>query len=447
MKGIDDMKKFALVGLGLIGGLSVALFALPQAQGANDASAYSQLDLFSDAFQNVRDKYVRPVKDSELITNAIQGMVSSLDPHSSYMDAKAYGDMQVTTKGEFGGVGIEVTLEDGLIKVISPIDGTPAARAGIKSGDRIAGVDGQSIVGMPLNDSIDKMKGPPGSKVTLTIVREGEKKPFDVMLTRAIVHVDAASWRREGDVGYIRLPGFNEQTADGLEKAVAALKKQIGPGIRGYVLDLRNNPGGLLDQAIQVSDDFLNNGEIVSTRGRHSEDTQRYDAHTGDVTDGKPVVVLINGGTASASEIVSGALQDHKRATIIGLTSFGKGSVQTIIPLGEGRGALRLTTARYYTPSGHSIQAEGIIPDIQVAQGDEADVPKLARPSEADLRGHLAGEPIPAKRAKAPIIKPEAGKKYDDFQLSYALDLLNGKLTVASANTVTSPADKAVTAR
>ena len=441
------MKKFALVGLGLVGGLAGGLFALPQAQGANDASAYSQLDLFSDAFQNVRDKYVRPVKDSELIDNAIQGMVSSLDPHSSYMDAKAYGDMQVTTKGEFGGVGIEVTMEDGLIKVVSPIDGTPAARAGIKSGDRIAGIDGQSIAGMPLNDSIDKMKGAPGSKVTLTILREGEKKPFDVALTRAIVHVDAASSRREGDVGYVRLPGFNEQTADGLEKAVAKLKKEIGPGIKGYVLDLRNNPGGLLDQAIQVSDDFLNSGEVVSTRGRHSEDTQRYDAHPGDITDGKPVVVLINGGTASASEIVSGALQDHKRATIIGRTSFGKGSVQTIIPLGDNRGALRLTTARYYTPSGHSIQAQGIIPDIQVAQGDEADVPKLARPSEADLRGHLAGEPIPEKRAKAPVIKPAPGKKYDDFQLSYALDLLNGKMTVASASSVVQPADQTAAAR
>ncbi|HEY1876810.1 MAG TPA: S41 family peptidase, partial [Rhizomicrobium sp.] len=234
-----------------------------------------------------------------------------------------------------------------------------------------------------------------------------------------------------------RLPGFNEQTAEGLEKAVRELKKQIGPGIKGYVLDLRNNPGGLLDQAIQVSDDFLGSGEIVSTRGRHPEDTQRYDAKQGDVTDGKPVVVLINGGTASASEIVSGALQDHKRATVIGMTSFGKGSVQTIIPLGEGRGALRLTTARYYTPSGHSIQAEGIIPDIQVAQGDEANVPKLARPSEADLRGHLAGEPIPPKRANAPIIKPAPGKKYDDFQLSYALDLLHGKMTVASATVPT----------
>jgi carboxyl-terminal processing protease len=360
-------------------------------------------------------------------------MVSNLDPHSSYMDAKMYGDMQITTKGQFGGVGIEVTQEDGLIKVISPIDGTPASRAGIKTGDRIAGIDGSSIAGLQLNEAIDKMRGPSGSKITLTILREGEKKPFDVTLVRAIVSVDAASYRREGDIGYIRMPGFNEQTADGLEKAVRDLKRQIGPGIKGYVLDLRNNPGGLLDQAIQVSDDFLGAGEIVSTRGRHPEDTQRYDAKAGDITDGKPVVVLINGGTASASEIVSGALQDHKRATVIGLTSFGKGSVQTIIPLGEGRGALRLTTARYYTPSGHSIQAQGIIPDIQVAQGDEANVPKLARPSEADLRGHLTGEPVPAKRVNAPVIKPAPGQKYDDFQLSYALDLLHGKMTVASA--------------
>jgi carboxyl-terminal processing protease len=429
------MKKFALVGLGLVGGFAAAMVALPEAKGANDVTAYGQLDLFSDAFERVRANYVRPVKDSELIDAAIQGMVSNLDPHSSYMDAKMYGDMQISTKGQFGGVGIEVTQEDGFIKVISPIDGTPASRAGIKSGDRIVGIDGASIAGMPLNDSIDKMRGAAGTKITLTIVREGEKKPFDVTLTRAIVAYEADTWRREGDIGYIRMPAFNEQTADGLEKAVKDLKKQIGPGIKGYVLDLRNNPGGLLDQAIQVSDDFLASGEIVSTRGRHSEDTQRYDAKGGDITDGKPVVVLINAGTASASEIVSGALQDHKRATVIGLTSFGKGSVQTIIPLGENRGALRLTTARYYTPSGHSIQAQGIIPDIQVAQGDEANVPKLARPSEADLRGHLSGEPIPAKRVNAPVIKPAPGKKYDDFQLSYALDLLHGKMTVASATT------------
>src|ERR1700744_592344 len=235
------------------------------------------------------------------------------------------------------------------------------------------------------------------------------------------------------------MPGFNEQTASGLEKGVRELRKEIGPGIKGYVLDLRNNPGGLLDQAIQVSDDFLTGGEVVSTRGRHPEDTQRYDAKSGDITGGKPVVVLINAGTASASEIVSGALQDHKRATIIGMTSFGKGSVQTIIPLGDGGGALRLTTARYYTPSGHSIQAQGIIPDIAVAQGDEADVPKPPRPSEADLPGHLVGEPV-AKKVNAPVVAPAPGKKYDDFQLSYAEDLLHGKMTVAAANK-TSKAD------
>jgi carboxyl-terminal processing protease len=426
------MNRIALVGLGVVAGFGIALGVQQAAHGANDVNTYNQLSLFSDAFERVRANYVRPVKDDELINSAIQGMVSSLDPHSSYMDAKSYGDMQITTKGQFGGVGIEVTQEDGLIKVISPIDGTPAARAGIKSGDKIAAIDGTSIMGLALNDAIDKMRGPTGSKITLTIIREGEKKPFDVTLQRAIVSVDATTSRREGDIAYIRLPGFNEQTASGLEKAVANLKKQIGPGIKGYVLDLRNNPGGLLDQAIQVSDDFLNGGEVVSTRGRHPEDTQRYDAKPGDITDGKPVVVLINAGTASASEIVSGALQDHKRATIVGMTSFGKGSVQTIIPLGDNGGALRLTTARYFTPSGHSIQAQGIIPDIAVAQGDEANIPKIARPSEADLPGHLIGEPLP-KKANAPVISPAPGKKYDDFQLSYALDLLHGKMTVASA--------------
>ena len=427
------MKKVALVALGAVAGFGIALSVLPEAKGASDMGAYQSLDLFSNAFERVRANYVRPVQDSELVNAAIQGMVTSLDPHSSYMDAKAYNDMQITTKGEFGGVGIEVTQEDGLIKVISPIDGTPAAKAGIKSGDRIAGIDGTSIAGLALNDAIDKMRGPAGSKITLTILREGEKKPFDVTLQRAVVQVDADTWRREGDVGYIRLPGFNEQTASGLEKGIRELKKQIGPGIKGYIIDLRNNPGGLLDQAIQVSSDLLNGGEVVSTRGRHPEDTQRYDAKGGgDITGGKPIIVLVNAGTASASEIVGGALQDHKRATIVGMTSFGKGSVQTIIPLGEGGGALRLTTARYFTPSGHSIQAQGIIPDIAVAQGDEGNVPKIARPSEADLPGHLIGEPI-AKKNNAPVIQPAPGKKYDDFQLSYAEDLLNGKMTVATA--------------
>ena len=432
------MKRFALVALGVLVGFGAALGILPAAQGAGEMSAYRQLDLFSDAFERVRASYVRPVQDSELVNAAIQGMVSGLDPHSSYMDAKAYGDMQITTRGEFGGVGIEVTQEDGLIKVISPIDGTPAAKAGIKPNDRIAAINGASIAGLPLNDAIDKMRGPAGSKIVLTILRESEKKPFDLTLQRAVVSVDATSSRREGDIAYVRLPGFNERTADGLGKAIRELKKQIGPGIKGYVLDLRNNPGGLLDQAVKVSDDFLNGGEVVSTRGRHPEDTQRYDARSGDITDGKPLVVLVNAGTASASEILAGALQDHKRATIIGMTSFGKGSVQTIIPLGEGGGALRLTTARYYTPSGHSIQAQGIIPDIKVAQGDEANVPKIARPSEADLPGHLAGEPV-GKKSAAPVISPAPGKKYDDFQLSYALDLLHGKMTVAAAALTPAP--------
>jgi carboxyl-terminal processing protease len=423
------MKRIALVVVGMVLGFGAAITLLP-ALGAADMGAYRQLDLFSDAFERVRANYVRPVQDGELIDNAIQGMVSALDPHSSYMDAKNFADMQIQTKGEFGGLGIEVTMEDGLIKVVSPIDDTPAAKAGIKPGDFIAAIDNAPVQGMALNDAITKMRGPAGSKITLTILRNGAKKPFDLTLTRAIVQVDSVKWRREGDVAYIRLTGFNEQTDPGLQKAVRDLKKQIGAGLKGYVLDLRNNPGGLLDQAISVSDDLLNSGEIVSTRGRHAEDTQRYDAKAGDITGGKPIVVLINGGTASASEIVAGALQDHRRATVLGMTSFGKGSVQTVIPLGEGGGALRLTTARYYTPSGHSIQARGIIPDIAVAQGEEDDqLPKVIRPSEADLPGHLLGEKG-LKGDKVPPIRPAPGKKYDDFQLSYALDLLRGKVTV-----------------
>ncbi len=428
------MKRIAFVALGVLIGFAAAFGLLPAARGANDMSTYRQLDLFSQAFDTVRKNYVRPVQDSELVNAAIDGMVTGLDPHSSYMDPKNYADMQIQTKGEFGGVGIEVTMEDGLIKVISPIDDTPAAKAGLKTGDFIASIDGAAIQGLDLNTAIDKMRGPAGSKVTLTILRQGQKKPFDVTLARAIIRVDSAKWHREGDVAYLRLTGFNEQTASGMEKGIRELKKQIGPGIKGYVLDLRNNPGGLLDQAIQVSDDFLTQGEIVSTRGRHADDTQRYDAKPGDLTDGKKVVILINGGTASASEIVAGALQDHKRATVVGITSFGKGSVQTIIPLGETGGALRLTTARYYTPSGHSIQAQGIIPDIMVAQGDEENIPKIARPSEADLPGHLIGEPV-IKKPDAQVYRPAPGKKYDDFQLSYALDLLRGQTTVSAVTT------------
>ena len=433
------MKRIAFVALGVIIGFSAAGL-LPAAHGANDMTTYRQLDLFGQAFDSVRKNYVRPVQDSALVDSAIQGMVSDLDPHSSYMDAKNFADMQIQTKGEFGGVGIEVTMEDGLIKVISPIDDTPAAKAGLKPGDYVAAIDGVSIQGQPLNDAIDKMRGAPGSKVVLTVLRTGQKKPFDVTLARAVIRVDSVKFHREGDVGYIRLTAFNEQTASGLDRAIRTLKKQIGPGLKGYVLDMRNNPGGLLDQAIEVSDDFLTSGEIVSTRGRHPDDTQRYDAKPGDMTDNKKVVILVNAGTASASEIVAGALQDHKRATVIGMTSFGKGSVQTIIPLGEGGGALRLTTARYYTPSGHSIQAQGIVPDIMVAQGDEEQTPKLARPSEADLPGHLVGEPI-IKKPDAGIIKPAPGKKYDDFQLSYALDVLRGQTTVSAVTVKSARAD------
>lgn len=428
------MKRLGFVALGMGLGFITAVGLLPQAQGANNSNVYKQFDLFSDAYEKVRENYVRPVQDQELMSGAIEGMVSSLDPHSSYMDAKAWADMQIQTKGEFGGVGIEVTMDDGLIKVISPIDDTPAAKAGLKTGDYIAAINGEAIQGMGLNDAIDKMRGPVGTKVTLTVLRQGEKKPFDVQLARAVIHVDSVKWHREGDIGYIRISAFNEETSKGLEKAVRELKKEIGAGLKGYVIDLRNDPGGLLDQAVQVSDDLLQKGEIVSTRGRHPEDTQRYDAKAGDITDGKPVVVLVNGGTASASEIVAGALQDHKRATIVGMTSFGKGSVQTIIPLGDGGGALRLTTARYYTPSGRSIQAEGIVPNIAVAQGAEENQTKMERPSEADLPGHLINEDAAKKKKQEQsIIRPPAGKKIDDFQLSYALDLLHGKVAMAQA--------------
>ena len=444
------MNRYAFVGLGMAIGFVAAVGLQQAAQGANDPTAYRQLDLFSDAFERVRANYVRPVQDEELVSAAIEGMVSNLDPHSAYMTKKGYDDMKTETSGEFGGLGIEIQQEDGLIKVISPIDDTPAARAGIKPGDYITGINGTSVQGMTQSDAVDKMRGAVGSKVTVTILRTENKKPlkpFDLTLTRAVITAATARYHREGDVAYIRLTSFiSEKTASEFEKAVATLKKQIGPGLKGYVLDLRKNPGGLLDQAIQVSDDVLTQGEVVSTRGRHPEDTQRYDAKKGDITDGKPIIVLVDSGSASASEIVAGALQDHKRATVVGMTSFGKGSVQTIMPLGEGGGALRLTTARYYTPSGHSIQAQGIIPDIQVASGDENEALTALRPSEADLKGHLDGETAPAKRANAPVVRPVAGKKYlmsgiDDFQLAYAVDLLNGKMTVAVAKPV-APAGK-----
>jgi carboxyl-terminal processing protease len=434
------MKKFAFAGVGVAVGFVGALALFPAAHGAPSVlSAYRELDLFGDAFERVRANYVREVEDSELINAAINGMVSSLDPHSSYMDPKEFADMQVQTRGEFGGLGLEVTQEDGLVKVVTPIDDTPASRAGLKTGDFISAIDGTSIQGMPLNEAVSRMRGPENSKVTLTILRTGEKRPLDVVLTRAVIRVESVKYERKGDIGYIRISSFSEKTDAGLKKAIADLKKQIGPGlIRGYVLDLRNDPGGLLDQAIAVSDDFLTGGEVVSTRGRRTDDTQRYNARGGDITDGKPILVLINEGTASASEIVAGALQDHRRATIVGVTSFGKGSVQTIIPLGGQRGgALRLTTAKYYTPSGRSIQATGITPDIAVSnltEKSQAEADQFTARSEATLAGHLDAEGA-QRNTKMPTIRPEDGKKYDDFQLSYALDRLDGKI-------VSNPAQK-----
>jgi carboxyl-terminal processing protease len=355
-------------------------------------------------------------------------MLSGLDPHSSYMNAKSYRDMQVQTRGEFGGLGIEVTQEDGFIKVVAPIDDTPAARAGILAGDLITHLDGQSIKGMKLNQAVDKMRGAVNTKITLRITRKGTDKPIDVTLTRDVVRVRSVRSHVEGsDIGYIRISSFNEQTADGLKKAINEISAQIPPEkLKGYIIDLRNNPGGLLDQAIAVCDTFLDHGEIVSTRGRNDDETQRFDAHPGDLINGKPLIVLINGGSASASEIVAGALQDQKRATILGTRSFGKGSVQTIIPLGSGNGALRLTTARYYTPSGRSIQALGITPDLQVLQDVPDDVKKNAASTEirgeSSLRGHLKGEGEEKSGSQAYIpSKPE-----DDKALQTALSLLRG---------------------
>ena len=371
------MRKTSLVLLGAAAGAAMTLLAtqpriafMGASAKAAAADTYRQLNLFGDVFERVRADYVEKPDDSKLVESAINGMLSGLDPHSSYMDPKSFRDMQVQTRGEFGGLGIEVTMEDGLVKVVAPIDETPAAKAGVMANDIITHLDDEAVQGLTLNQAVEKMRGPVNTKIKLRIVRKGQDKPIEVTIMRDIIRVRSVRSHSEGDdVGYIRITQFNEQTTDGLKKAITDLSTQLGADkIKGYVVDLRNNPGGLLDQAISVSDTFLEKGEIVSTRGRNAEETQRFNARPGDLTKGKPVIVLINGGSASASEIVAGALQDHKRATLIGTRSFGKGSVQTIIPLGAGNGALRLTTARYFTPSGRSIQAKGITPEIEVLQ-------------------------------------------------------------------------------
>ena len=390
----------------------------------NRSETYRQLKLFGDVFERVRADYVEEVTDQKMIEAAIQGMLSALDPHSSYLNANSFRDMRVQTKGEFGGLGIEVTMENGLVKVVSPIDDTPAYRAGIEAGDLITHLDSEPVMGLTLNDAVKKMRGPVKSDIKLTIRRAG-REPFDVTITRAVIKITSVRSRTEGNIAYLRITTFNEQTSPGLEAAIKERKEDIGEGLIGYVLDLRNNPGGLLDQAIEVSDAFLDQGEIVSTRGRDPDDAQRYNARPGDLAEGLPVVVLINGGSASASEIVAGALQDHRRAIVLGTTSFGKGSVQTIIPL-SGSGAMRLTTARYYTPSGRSIQGIGIDPDIVVEQVRIEKVETGPQRREADLRGALDngnGNGAPEAEKKEPA-KPATEQQ--DFQLSRALDLLRG---------------------
>ena len=446
------MKKFLLAALlGTAAGASVTTQVtgpLLAQESSKKSNVYEQLDLFGDIFERIRAQYVEDVDESELIEAAINGMLTSLDPHSSYLAPKDFEDMRTQTSGEFGGLGIEVTQEEGYVKVVTPMDDTPADKAGMEAGDFITSVDGESIVGYTLEEAVELMRGPVGSEIILTVVREGVDEPFDVSIIRDTIKLTAVRARTEGDSVVLRVSTFNRQTYPNLE---AGLKEQIeelggSDKVNGIVLDLRNNPGGLLNQAIAVSDAFLERGEIVSTRGRNPRDSERYNASAGDLSDGKPIVVLINGGSASASEIVAGALQDHGRAVVIGEKSFGKGSVQTVVPV-RGDGAMRLTTSRYYTPSGRSIQALGVAPDIIVKQpprvpadADASEEEANNRPSrsEADLRGSLSNEDV--SEAERAIIQEEQEKaenaaklREEDYQLAYALDILKGLSAIAAA--------------
>jgi carboxyl-terminal processing protease len=429
------MRKTSLLLAGAVvgAGLTVLITQPPLWIGTSARAAvgdtYRQLNLFGDIFERVRSHYVEKPDDSKLVEGAINGMLNGLDPHSSYLDPKSLNEMQNQVTGKFGGLGIEVTMEDGLIKVVAPIDDTPAAKAGIRAGDVITHLDDEAVQGLTLNQAVEKMRGPVNTKINLKVMRKGVDKPLDIAIVRDVIRVRSVRSKVEDDVGYIRITQFNDQTTEGLKKAIKDLTDQIpADKLKGFVLDLRNNPGGLLDQAISVSDAFLERGEIVSTRGRDPDETQRFNARPGDLIKGKPVIVLINGGSASASEIVAGALQDHKRATLVGTRSFGKGSVQTIIPLGPGNGALRLTTARYYTPAGRSIQAKGIVPDIEVLQ----DVPEevKARMSgdikgESSLRGHLKAAEGDEKGGSQSYVPTDTK---DDKALNAALDLLRGTM-------------------
>jgi carboxyl-terminal processing protease len=428
------IRKVSLVVAGALMGATAmgVLYSAGIPAQAAGISTYKELAIFGDVFERVRAQYVTPPDEQKLIEAAISGMLSSLDPHSSYMNAQDAADMQTQTRGEFGGLGIEVTMDNDLVKVITPIDDTPAAKAGVLSGDLISAIDGADVRGLTLEQAVDKMRGEVGSPIKLTILRKGADKPIDIEVKRAIIAVQAVKWRVEkaddGDVGYMRIISFTEKTFPDLEKAFDKIKEQVPEDkLKGYVLDLRLNPGGLLDQAINVSDAFLERGEIVSTRGRNPEETRRFNAGPGDLADQKPVIVLVNGGSASASEIVAGALQDLHRATVVGTRSFGKGSVQTIIPLGDA-GALRLTTALYYTPSGKSIQGTGITPDITVEQPLPDDLKgKLRTEGESSLRGHIQGQSETDSGSGSIAYVPPDEK--DDIQLNYALDLLRGKKT------------------
>jgi carboxyl-terminal processing protease len=424
------MRKTSLILLGAAAGVALT-FIITQPRIVFDGSSakaaddtYRQLSLFGDVFERVRSDYVEKPDDSKLVESAINGMLAGLDPHSSYMDPKSFKDMQIQTTGKFGGLGIEVTMEDGLIKVVAPIDDTPAHKAGIMANDIITHLDDEPLQGLTLNQAVEKMRGPVNTKIKLKVMRKGADKPVEFSITRDIIQVRAVRSNLNGeDIGYIRITQFSEQTTEAVRRAIADMANQAGGKLKGFVVDLRNNPGGLLDQAISVSNAFLEKGEIVSTRGRNAEDTLRFNARAGDLAKGKPIIVLINGGSASASEIVAGALQDHKRATIIGTRSFGKGSVQTIIPLGSGNGALRLTTARYFTPSGRSIQAKGITPDIEVLQ----DIPEELKArtdarGESSLRGHLKADGQEETGSQS-YIPPEPK---DDKALNMALDLMRG---------------------
>ena len=428
-------RKTSLIFLGAIAGAGLTLLVTQPRTVMVESSAkaalsdpYQQLNLFGEVFERVRAAYVEKPDDSKLVQSAINGMLAGLDPHSSYMDPNSFRDIQVQTRGEFGGLGIEVTMEDGLVKVVAPIDDTPAAKAGVMANDIITKIDDERAQGLTLNQAVEKMRGPVNTKIKLTIMRKGQDKPIEVTIVRDVIRVKSVRSHSEGDdIGYIRITQFSEQTTDAVKKAISDLTSQLGADkLKGFVIDLRNNPGGLLDQAISVSNAFLDKGEIVSTRGRNAEETQRFNARPGDLTKGKPIIVLINGGSASASEIVAGALQDQKRATLVGTRSFGKGSVQTIMPLGAGNGALKLTTARYFTPSGRSIQAKGIEPDIKVLQEMPDDLKaRTDVEGEASLRGHLKAEDAEETGSQSYVPPDEK----DDRALKEAFDLLRGTIT------------------